>query len=86
MFINGAIHWIATQNNDVFANLIVVFDLRERSVPPCVWHGGFGLQSGLRHGGWISPATHLAVREVPASTPTIKSVVCPMQEFSDLEL
>ena len=31
LFFNGAIHWIATQNNDVFANLIVVFDLMERS-------------------------------------------------------
>ena len=36
--------------------------------------------------GMADLATHLAVRGVPASTPTIKSVVCPKQEFSDLEL
>ena len=60
----------------------LVFD----AVVVCVWHGGFSLQSGLRYGGWISPANHLVVRGVPASTPTIKSVVCLKQEFSDLEL
>jgi hypothetical protein len=48
-------------------------------------HGGHDLHSGLRHGGFRSPATHPAVRWVPPSTPTIKSVSFYREDSADIE-
>jgi hypothetical protein len=48
-------------------------------------HGGHDLQTGLRCGGLNPPATHLAVRGVPASTPTFKSAKCHRLRVPDIK-